>query len=46
MDNHLETMQTELDNLRDILRCEGYSIDANTLLGVSIQIISEKFNLY
>ncbi|XP_071857560.1 heat shock factor protein isoform X2 [Bombus fervidus] len=34
MDNHLETMQTELDNLRDILRCEGYSIDANTLLGL------------
>lgn len=35
MDNHLETMQTELDNLREILRSEGYSIDANTLLGVS-----------
>ncbi|KAK2580615.1 hypothetical protein KPH14_007729 [Odynerus spinipes] len=33
MDNHLETMQTELDNLREILRGEGYSIDANTLLG-------------
>ncbi|XP_043518274.1 heat shock factor protein 1-like isoform X3 [Frieseomelitta varia] len=36
VDNHLETMQTELDNLREILRGEGYSIDANTLLGVSI----------
>lgn len=35
MDNHLESMQTELDNLRDILRGEGYSIDANTLLGVN-----------
>lgn len=35
MDNHLETMQTELENLREILRAEGYSIDANTLLGVS-----------
>ncbi|OAD60595.1 Heat shock factor protein [Eufriesea mexicana] len=34
MDNHLESMQTELDNLRDILRGEGYSIDANTLLGL------------
>lgn len=34
MDNHLETMQTELDNLRDILRGEGYSIDANTLFGL------------
>ncbi|XP_076247297.1 uncharacterized protein LOC143187152 isoform X2 [Calliopsis andreniformis] len=33
MDNHLESMQTELDNLREILRGEGYSIDANTLLG-------------
>lgn len=36
MDNHLETMQTDLDNLREILRGEGYSIDANTLLGVNI----------
>ncbi|XP_034189927.1 uncharacterized protein LOC117608626 isoform X2 [Osmia lignaria lignaria] len=34
MDNHLETMQTELENLREILRAEGYSIDANTLLGL------------
>ncbi|XP_015428911.1 PREDICTED: heat shock factor protein-like isoform X1 [Dufourea novaeangliae] len=34
MDNHLESMQTDLDNLRDILRGEGYSIDANTLLGL------------
>ncbi|XP_076684814.1 heat shock factor protein isoform X2 [Andrena cerasifolii] len=34
MDSHLETMQTDLDNLRDILRGEGYSIDANTLLGL------------
>ncbi|XP_015188915.1 PREDICTED: heat shock factor protein 1 isoform X2 [Polistes dominula] len=35
MDNHLETMQSELENLRDILRGEGYSIDANTILGVN-----------
>ncbi|XP_076752302.1 heat shock factor protein isoform X3 [Xylocopa sonorina] len=34
MDSHLETMQTELENLREILRSEGYSIDANTLLGL------------
>ncbi|XP_029659709.1 heat shock factor protein isoform X4 [Formica exsecta] len=34
MDNHLETMQTDLDNLREILRGEGYTIDANTLLGL------------
>lgn len=36
MDNHLESMQTDLENLREILRGEGYSIDANTLLGVNI----------
>ncbi|XP_024938792.1 heat shock factor protein isoform X3 [Cephus cinctus] len=34
VDTHLESMQTELDNLREILRGEGYSIDANTLLGL------------
>ncbi|XP_029170843.1 heat shock factor protein 1-like isoform X2 [Nylanderia fulva] len=34
MDNHLETIQTDLDNLREILRGESYSIDANTLLGL------------
>ncbi|XP_063973351.1 heat shock factor protein 4-like isoform X2 [Diachasmimorpha longicaudata] len=32
--SHLETMQTELDNLRDILRGECYSFDANALLGL------------
>ncbi|XP_043493988.1 heat shock factor protein isoform X3 [Polistes fuscatus] len=35
MDNHLESMQSELENLRDILHGEGCSIDANTLLGVN-----------
>ncbi|KAI4491317.1 hypothetical protein M0802_010250 [Mischocyttarus mexicanus] len=35
MDNHLETMQSELENLRDILRGEGYTIDTNTILGVN-----------
>ncbi|XP_025266254.1 heat shock factor protein 1 isoform X2 [Camponotus floridanus] len=34
MDNHLESMQTDLENLREILRGEGCSIDANTLLGL------------
>ncbi|XP_012276946.1 heat shock factor protein 1 isoform X2 [Orussus abietinus] len=34
VDVHLETMQSELENLREILRGEGYSIDANTLLGL------------
>ncbi|XP_067211083.1 heat shock factor protein-like isoform X2 [Linepithema humile] len=38
-DNHLDTMQTNLDNAREYLRNEflrgdGYSIDANTLLGL------------
>jgi len=36
MDNHLESMQTDLENLREILRGEGCTIDANTLLGVNI----------
>ncbi|XP_051158942.1 heat shock factor protein 1 isoform X3 [Leptopilina boulardi] len=34
VDDHLDNVQSELDNLRDILRGEGYSIDANTLLGL------------
>lgn len=39
MDNHLETVQTDLENLREILRSEGYSIDANTLLGVILKFL-------
>lgn len=36
MDCHLDNVQSELDNIRDLLlRGDGYSIDANTLLGVS-----------
>ncbi|XP_037953778.1 heat shock factor protein [Teleopsis dalmanni] len=31
---HLESMQGELDSLKDLLRGEGYSLDANTLLGL------------
>ncbi|KAH0955207.1 hypothetical protein HN011_011007 [Eciton burchellii] len=34
MDTHLESMQNELDNLRDVLRNEGYSINANAILGL------------
>ncbi|XP_072757190.1 heat shock factor protein isoform X2 [Anoplolepis gracilipes] len=34
VDNHLETVQTELDSIREILRGDCYSIDANTLLGL------------
>ncbi|XP_046587572.1 heat shock factor protein isoform X2 [Neodiprion lecontei] len=34
VDNHVETVQSELDNLRELLRGEGYSIDANALLGL------------
>ncbi|XP_067002927.2 heat shock factor protein 4 [Anabrus simplex] len=34
LDNHLGSMQSELDSLRDLLKGEGYSLDANTLLGV------------
>jgi len=32
----VESMQNELDTLRDILRSEGYSINANTILGVNV----------
>lgn len=32
---HLDTMQDELDTLKDLLRGEGVSIDQNMLLGVS-----------
>ena len=36
MDSHVESVQTDLDSLRELLRSEGLSLDANTLLGVSI----------
>lgn len=36
MDNHVETMQTDLDHLREILHGDGCGIDANILLGVNI----------
>lgn len=36
MDNHVETIETGLENLREMLLNEGYSIDTNTLQGVRI----------
>lgn len=36
MDNHVENMQSDLESLKELLRSEGLSLDANTLLGVSI----------
>ncbi|PSN39502.1 hypothetical protein C0J52_17781 [Blattella germanica] len=34
LDNHVDKIENELDTLRDILRGEGYTLDANTLLGL------------
>ena len=36
----MDSMQTELDTLRDLLKTDGYSLDANTLLGVCATIPS------
>jgi len=37
MGNHVETMQNDLETLREMLRGEGYGcIDANTILEVTI----------
>ncbi|XP_041975867.1 heat shock factor protein isoform X3 [Aricia agestis] len=33
IDDHLDTMQTDLDSLRELLRSDSYSLDTNTLLG-------------
>ncbi len=35
MTDHLDGMQTDLDSLRDLLSGNQYSLDANTILGVS-----------
>ena len=35
MHGHLENVQDELESLKDLLRSDNYSLDANTLLGVS-----------
>ncbi|XP_068626914.1 heat shock factor protein isoform X3 [Battus philenor] len=34
IDDHLDTMQTDLDSLRELLRSDAYSLDTNTLLGL------------
>ncbi|XP_049777184.1 heat shock factor protein isoform X2 [Schistocerca cancellata] len=34
LDSHLDSMQNDLDGLKELLKGEGYSLDANTLLGV------------
>ncbi|XP_059050895.1 heat shock factor protein isoform X2 [Achroia grisella] len=33
IDDHLDTMQSDLESLRELLRGDGYSLDTNTLLG-------------
>ncbi|XP_047508056.1 heat shock factor protein isoform X2 [Pieris napi] len=33
IDDHLDTMQSDLESLRDLLRNDSYSFDTNTLLG-------------
>lgn len=38
LDNHVDNMQNELDNLRDLLKGDCYNLDANTLLGVCASI--------
>ncbi|XP_055532606.1 heat shock factor protein isoform X2 [Wyeomyia smithii] len=32
---HIDAVQTDLDSLKDLLKGEGYQLDANTLLGTS-----------
>lgn len=39
MDNHLEAMHNDLENLRELLRNEGYTIDANTLMEVCVRTL-------
>ncbi|XP_021937953.1 heat shock factor protein isoform X2 [Zootermopsis nevadensis] len=34
LDSHVDCMQNDLDSLRELLKGEGYSLDANTLLGL------------
>ncbi|KAL9702064.1 hypothetical protein quinque_005582 [Culex quinquefasciatus] len=33
--HHIDTVQTDLDSLKDLLKGEGYQFDANTLLGTT-----------
>lgn len=37
---HLEIVQDELEGLKDLLRSDIYSLDHNTLLGVSLPILN------
>ncbi|XP_045771888.1 heat shock factor protein isoform X4 [Maniola jurtina] len=50
IDDHLDTMQTDLDSLRELLRSDTYSLDTNTLLGIeqSVRPVSHhtKDNLF
>ncbi|KAM3967709.1 heat shock factor isoform 2-T2 [Aphomia sociella] len=34
IDDHLDSMQTDLESLRDLLRSDTYSFDTNTLMGL------------
>ncbi|XP_004534650.1 heat shock factor protein isoform X2 [Ceratitis capitata] len=34
VNDHLDNVQDELESLKDLLRSDGYSLDANTLLGL------------
>lgn len=40
LDSHLDTMQNDLDGLKEILKGDCYSLDANTLLGVCPAMIN------
>lgn len=37
---HLDIVQDELEGLKDLLRSDVYSLDHNTLLGVSLPILN------
>ncbi|XP_053620315.1 heat shock factor protein isoform X2 [Plodia interpunctella] len=34
IDDHLDTMQSDLESLRELLRSDSYSLDTNTLMGL------------
>lgn len=36
--HHLDTVQGDLDTLKDLLRADNYTFDANTLLNVSREV--------
>lgn len=40
VNGHLEIVQDELEGLKDLLRSDVYSLDHNTLLGVSLPILN------